>query len=259
VLTPGQFDRHLVGALTVLAEHAGDAGLVAERDGVAIAALGRGPDEFNSAWVLQSPSDPRTTLAWAHARLAERPPPHMVQVPAACIDATDEVLRDLGLRDSHRTPGMVRSTTTDVPPLPAGLRVLQVRDAGALEAHVVATAAGFGMPDTTVLDGVMPPSLLDDDRVALFNGHVDDAESPSATAISVVSEGVAGIYAVSVHESARRRGFGTAMTWAAIAAGCRDGVDAAVLQASTTGRPVYERMGFVQVRVHHRYRQASET
>jgi predicted acetyltransferase len=89
--------------------------------------------------------------------------------------------------------------------------------------------------------------------VTLLNGYVDGAGTPAATAVCVVAEGLAGIYAVTVQEHARRRGAGTAMTWAAVAAAARAGVQRAVLQASPMGEPVYRRMGFEMVRPYHRY------
>lgn len=259
MLTTAWFDRHLVSAMGIVIEHAGDAGLVDARDHVAVTAAGRGPDEFNTAWVLDMPNDPEATLAWAHDLLANRPPPFMVQVPDQHADDLDPVLRDLGLQLSYRAPGMARATTTDVPAPPPGLHVRQVHDAAALEAHVLATAIGFGAPDATAMAGLMPASLLDDGRVTFLNGHVDGSEVPAATAVCVVAEGLAGIYAITVHESVRRRGIGAAMTWAALAAGGRAGCPHAVLQSSAMGRPVYQRMGFSPVRVHHHYRpQAPE-
>lgn len=256
MLTSGRFDRHLAGAMGILAEHAGEAGLVAERDHVVITAVGRGPDEFNTAWVLDPPTDPTATLGWMHDQLANRPAPFMVQVPEELSDVVGGALGDLGLEPGYRAPGMARAATDDVPRPPNGLRIAPVRDAEALRAHTLATAIGFGVPDPGAMEGVLPRSLLDDDRVAFFNGHVDGAGVPSATAVSVVSEGVAGVYAITVHEAARRRGFGAAMTWVAVAAGAAAGADVAVLQSSPMGRPVYERMGFEQVRVHVRHRPA---
>lgn len=76
-------------------------------------------------------------------------------------------------------------------------------------------------------------------------GH-DAGMGPRSVGHTPVTAGVAGVYAITVHEAAHRRGFGTAMTWAAVAAGARAGVAAVVLQASDMGRPVYERMGFTR-------------
>lgn len=258
MITSRQFDRHLVGAVAVLAEHAGDRGWVAARDDVAIAAVGHGPDEFNAAWVLDLPDDPAASLAWACAALGRRPSPYMVQVPEDLEAKIGPRLEELGLAPSHRAPGMVRAATTDVPPPPACLRIERVRDSHALRAHAVATAAGFGACDTDDAVALMPPSLLDDDRVACFNGYVDGCETPRATGMVVVADGIAGIHAVTAHAPVRRRGIGAAMTWAAVAAGSRHDVAAVVLQASPLGRPLYARMGFRLARVHRRFRPARD-
>lgn len=256
MLTPAHLDRHLAAAMGVLVEHAGDAGLEVRRDQVVITAVGHGPDEFNTAWVLGLPAAPGPTLGWAQDQLASRGLPFMLQVPEEVATEVDSTLRGLGLEAGHAAPGMVRAIPAAAPAPPRGLRVEHVRDRFALQAHVVALARGFGAVDGSAMEGVMPSSLLEDDRVVCLNGHVNGAAEPSATAISVAAEGVAGIYGVTVQESARRRGFGAAMTWAAMAAAARQGLEAAVLQASPMGHPVYERMGFSQIRTHRRYRPA---
>ena len=52
------------------------------------------------------------------------------------------------------------------------------------------------------------------------------------------------MYAVGTLADARRRGVGTAATWAAVAAGRAWGCDKVVLQASEMGFPMYRAMGF---------------
>ena len=221
-----------------------------------VTAVGHGPEDFNTAWVLELPAAPGPTLAWAHDQLAGRELPFMLQVPEEVATEVDSALRELGLQAGRFAPGMVRATSAKAPAPPPGLRIEQVRDPAELEAHVLALALGFGAPDGTGMEGLFPSSLLEDDRVVLFNGYVDGAAEPSATAVSVTAEGVAGIYGITVQESGRRRGFGAAMTWAAIAAGARQGLAVAALQASPIGHPVYEQMGFAQIRTHRRYRPA---
>ena len=81
-----------------------------------------------------------------------------------------------------------------------------------------------------------------DPDVRLFTGRLDGR--PVATSIAIRSGDVSGVYGVGTHESARRRGVGTAVTWAAVEAGRAWGCDTIVLQASDMGLPVYERMGF---------------
>jgi ribosomal protein S18 acetylase RimI-like enzyme len=65
------------------------------------------------------------------------------------------------------------------------------------------------------------------------------------TSALLAHAGVAGVYTVTVAEAYRRRGIGTAVTAAALAAGRARGLTVGTLQAtSSAGRRVYERMGF---------------
>ena len=53
-----------------------------------------------------------------------------------------------------------------------------------------------------------------------------------------------GVYSIATVPSARRRGYGAAMTARVVADGADAGCDVAALQASEMGRPIYERQGF---------------
>jgi ribosomal protein S18 acetylase RimI-like enzyme len=70
---------------------------------------------------------------------------------------------------------------------------------------------------------------------------------PVATTSLVTAGGAAGIYNVTTVEAARGRGIGAAMTAEAVRHGAARGYPMATLQASTMGRPVYERLGFAFV------------
>lgn len=245
-------DAHFVASMAVLAEHAAETGVVARRDHVAVTAVGRGPAAFNTAWVTGLPDDPLGALSWARDVLTATGPPFTIQVAAPWLPGVSEAAATVGLEAEDITPGMVRSATREVPPLADGLRVEAVRTPDTLHTHAVTAAIGFGVEDPDAAVRVLPVSLLDDDKVALFNGHVDGRSEPSATAVCVVAEGIAGVYAVTVHEHARRRGIGAAMTWAAVAAGARAGIEMAALQATPMGLPLYTRMGFRPVADYHR-------
>lgn len=67
---------------------------------------------------------------------------------------------------------------------------------------------------------------------------------PVASASLVVAGGAAGIYNVATLEPARGRGIGAAMTASVVRRGAARGLSLATLQASSMGRPIYERLGF---------------
>ena len=85
-----------------------------------------------------------------------------------------------------------------------------------------------------------------DASARLVVGSVE--ERPVCTSIVVGSPRALGIYSVGTRKDVRGRGYGRAVTWAAIAAG-RDawGHKPVVLQSSEMGEPVYHAMGFVEI------------
>jgi len=162
-------------------------------------------------------------------------------------DVDDEAVRraaeNLGLeRSPWVDPAMVMAPLAIAPALPAGLRI-DIATPATQDRWYAALAAGAGVaPMHPFLRDLLPEDAIDDPDIRLFGGFLDEA--PVATSVAIRSANSVGIYAVGTAEFARRRGIGTAMTWAAVDAGREWRSSAVVLQASEMGEPVYRAMGF---------------
>jgi GNAT superfamily N-acetyltransferase len=131
-----------------------------------------------------------------------------------------------------------RSAAGAVPPVPAELQIEHVDDPDALHDFELASAAGFGsepQPRATW----HAPAILDDPRFAILRGRVEGRTV--ATSMSFRDAGVLGVYGVATLPEARRRGYGAAMTSAALGA---DLSIPAVLQPSEMAESLYGRLGF---------------
>jgi len=81
--------------------------------------------------------------------------------------------------------------------------------------------------------------------------------SPWGGSVAIRTGDVSGVYAVGTIARARRRGIGTAASWAAVAAGRAWGCDTIVLQASEMGLPIYRAMGFRTIVSYSEFRLAT--
>jgi ribosomal protein S18 acetylase RimI-like enzyme len=88
------------------------------------------------------------------------------------------------------------------------------------------------------------PNLLRIPTFTVLIGYV--AGEPVATSLLATTSDVrlAGVYSVATRPSHRGRGFGTALTRAALLEARASGYDTAVLEPSPMGAPMYRRMGF---------------
>ena len=133
-------------------------------------------------------------------------------------------------------PGMVLHPVPEAPPPAAGV---EIEEAAPESARQVAVESG--MPHS-IAEQLYARSFADDPDVQLFAGRLEGR--PVGTSVSIQGGGASGVVAVGTLPNARRRGVGTAVSWAAVDAGRRRGLDTVVLQASPMGLPVYEAMGF---------------
>ena len=230
-------DRSFVDAFRRLG--ASDRGLVRRFGSVEVAATGLPSAFFNAVFALRSLDDPSEFSA-AVGAVRALGVPFVVHVRPEAAASTTSLAGELKLKQTGVLPGMAMPLPVEVPQTPAGIRLHRVTDQDSYTDFIHVGAEGFGAPPE-FLAGLLPAAVFDDPTARGYVAYVDD--EPVATAAGLQIEGVLGVYNVATIPTRRRAGYGTAATWAAIA-DADAGTGATVLQASTMGAPVYERMGF---------------
>jgi N-acetylglutamate synthase len=156
-------------------------------------------------------------------------------------EETDAVLaaaaQGRGFRVSSREPSMLLDQLPPVPDVRAGLAIRQAVTPADIDAYGRVDAPG--MHEVTL--GIARTAAQFPDFVLLL-GELDGMAV--ATSMAVVTGDLVGVYNVQVLPDCRGRGFGRAMTAAAIRAGRTRGASRASLQATPLGEPLYRSMGF---------------
>ena len=127
-------------------------------------------------------------------------------------------------------------------PPPPELRIARVTDEASLERWERTAVAAYPFRDLRGFGrgALLGAAILGDDRHRLWLGTVDGTDVAAAQAF--VANGVTNVLLIATARQARRRGYGAAMTWAAVGTAPEQPT---MLLSSDAGRPVYERMGFL--------------
>src|SRR5262249_5980088 len=151
-------------------------------------------------------------------------------------------LAPLGFSERLREPWFARSPRELPPEADAPkLEIVRVSTPAEVAEFEAVSVRGFGGDDAAVEPGsIHPPAILSDPRMTMLTGREDGR--PVAAAMSYRSEEAVGIYGVATIASARRRGYGSALTRALIEPGLP-----AVLSPSPEGEGLYRRLGFEPV------------
>jgi GNAT superfamily N-acetyltransferase len=220
------------------------AGEYRERRDVAIVSCGLPVEALNFGFLRPPHGDLAAAAAAVRSYFSERSLPFQLTFRDEGGSRAIQDLESAGWRRKpDPTPGMTLAMPASPKPPPAGLAIRTVRTREQLVAFREAAFQGFGYP-VGAAHIFLSDRVLDLPQVRLFSGLVDGAVV--ATSMLIATGSVAGIYWVATLESQRGRGYGEALTWAAVDGGREFCCAVASLQASKLGYPVYARMGFEQ-------------
>ena len=148
-----------------------------------------------------------------------------------------------GWDSTGMTANLTRMPETAPPP---GLQIVQVRDVRAMAdwALVLTTVFGRPAPERETWLSAFGALGLDGGQWAHFVGYTGG--TPVATTSLLVAGELAGVYHVATMKEARGRGFGSAVTRAALEHARDRGAREAALQSSEMAVSVYRGLGFVE-------------
>jgi ribosomal protein S18 acetylase RimI-like enzyme len=169
--------------------------------------------------------------------------------PASTPDSLSDRIAAAGFPARDLEPGMVADLAS-LPALviPSGLEIRRVTTPAELADYAAIIASNWDPPTTAVSEFYSKVSAAVLDPACQSRYFVGYHQGVAACTTEVaLSHGVAGIYGVTTLEAHRRRGFGAAITLAALHEARDEGFTTGVLQASPAGEPVYRKLGFETV------------
>jgi hypothetical protein len=168
----------------------------------------------------------------------------LAAVPGSVGDAWQTLdLQPFGFRVWRKEPWFYRAPGALPTQPPSGLEIVRVETPDEVVEFEAVSVRGFGSEDDVIEPGTWhPPTVLEDDAMQMFIGRVDGRAV--AASIGYVLHDVVGVFGVATVASARRRGYGAALTRAAMRA---DKGLPAVLAPSEQGASMYRSLGFEPV------------
>jgi GNAT superfamily N-acetyltransferase len=238
VLTPAELvdlaNENFIASFAKLAEH-GATGEVREFGGVFAFVSGHPVSLFNGCVVPEASTSAELEAALDWVR--ERGVPYRVWIAESLAGDLDAVVGYAGLeQDPIPYPNMVLHPVPDPPGSAPRVTVAAVgRD------EFVDVSVELGLR-RELAEAIYSPGFVDDPDVRMYVGRLECR--PVGYSMAIRSGDVSGVYNVGVASAARRRGVGTAVTWAAVEAGRAWGCETAVLQSTEMALSMYEAMGF---------------
>jgi GNAT superfamily N-acetyltransferase len=229
---------HALGRITALGP-----GGCAERVGPWLCIdAGLGVSRFNIAVVVGPVSNPRKALREAMEWFEMRAINPRLDLRGSVDGAVLAASVVEGFQFWFREAVMLLHPIPELPPPPDGLEVREVTAPADIDLYCGVDREEFSDQE---FQHAMVERALAMDGVSLHLGLAGG--KPVARSMAVTRGDLTGIHNVYVPPSERRKGYGAALTVAAIEAGRRAGATASCLEATVLGYPVYEAMGFRKV------------
>lgn len=219
-------------------------GWVKEVGGLTCMATGSSSPSFNLALGGTRVRDPRTALAGAVERYGAADLRWLLKLqPDLDRDMVEHVQR-CGI-DLEEEPVYRGSTQALAARVPRASRALSIVTAGreTIE-HAVQCVAEAFEADADDVRRELGPNLLTIPSFTVFVGYLGDEPVATSLLATTPSVRLAGVYSVATRPAHRGRGFGSALTGAALVAARAQGFQTAVLEPSPMGAAMYRRMGF---------------
>ncbi len=219
--------------------------MVAEVDGLLMCATPRGTAISNMT-IVCGPVDAGTVRAETARAYGRASRPYTVWTRAHVDAALEPELRTLGFRPLVDLPAMALLSGDGQPTsTPSEIVIRPVTDDvgradyGCIMARAYAV---YGIPEESTAEHFARRASVVGPAIQAFLAYRDGRAV--AGALLFLAHGVGVVNWVGTLPEEFRRGYGTAVTWAAVAEGLRRGAHLISLQASSMGAPVYRRMGF---------------
>lgn len=216
---------------------------------------------FNGVPVINTDEDGvKRTVECLRERIRANPAPALWWIsPLSRPEGIGELLQSYGMAPVGEVPAMamnLEDLDDQLDTIP-GFTYEKVNDADmqALWGRIAAIGNGCG---TGVIEAMSQmestidaPSYCEQQR---YIGYLDG--QPVASTAMVTDAGVAGIYAVATIPEARKRGIGKYLTQMPLLEARERGYRVGILQASSAGYPIYQRLGFKDVFKYQLYLQS---
>ncbi len=226
-------------------------GRFALQEGIALRATDMPGPSFNFAAVLGPPQPLDRILTIANAFFTDQAGGYGILVEGDSGHPTEDELKARGWVIFEDEPALVLPRIPPATPLPFGFQVRRIVDTEGRRDFMRVCAEAFGTPMETTAQ--LTPSLacMTDPDIAFFVGSCEDL--PVATAMMDCLHRTLCLAGVATLPAFRRRGFGTAITTAALHEGAARGCTTAVLRSSPLALSLYQHLGFVPVCKHRTY------